>query len=655
MTGDKLEMFPQSILMNYLRRSRLNFLAFAACALCTLPLHAAILAPEKILPEDTLVVVTAPDFSKLRELYLASPQSQLWNDPAMKGFKDKFMSKWNEEFVQPLERDLGVKLADYKTLPQGQLTFAITQNGWPASESQPGLLLLLDAKGKSSQLKTNLAQLRKKWLDSGKALKTEKIRDLEFFTLPFSDKDIPPTIRKLYAPTFPDGTQPPPEADGTNAAKTELIIGQFESLLIAGTSEKAVEKAVAHLTGGAAPALAEVPTFEANRLAVFRDAPCYCWVNAQALVDLLGAKPADKDAGESPFAMLAPQKLLAATGLNGLKTLAVAAQTSGEGTLARFFLGVPEASRDGVFKLFPNGAKEASPPPFVPADAVKFQRWRVDGQGAWAVVQKILGDISPQITGSLNFILDTANEAARQKDPDFDIKKNLFGNLGDDVMSYEKAPRGTSLSDLNNAPGLLLLGSPNAEQLAGALKGLFAITSQAGGTPTEREFLGHKIYSVPAPQMPFSFSTGPAKSAPASLSYTACGGYVALTTDAAMIEEFLRSSGTPPKPLRETPGLTDAAASVGGLSTGWFGFENQAETTRSAFEALRGAATNSATAPTLSGPLLPAAFKEWADFSLLPPFDKIAKYFSFSVFTGSAGADGLTFRIFSPTPPQLKK
>ena len=52
--------------------------------------HGAIPSPEKILPEDTLFLVTAPDFSKLREIYKASPQSQLWNDPAMRPFKEKF-------------------------------------------------------------------------------------------------------------------------------------------------------------------------------------------------------------------------------------------------------------------------------------------------------------------------------------------------------------------------------------------------------------------------------------------------------------------------------------------------------------------------------------------------------------------------------------
>ena len=52
----------------------------------------------------------------------------------MKPFHDNFMAKWNAKFVAPLERDLGVKLADFADLPQGQFTFAVTQNGWNGSD-----------------------------------------------------------------------------------------------------------------------------------------------------------------------------------------------------------------------------------------------------------------------------------------------------------------------------------------------------------------------------------------------------------------------------------------------------------------------------------------------------------------------------------------
>src|SRR6185312_8741578 len=104
-----------------------------------------------------------------------------------------------ESFAVPLERDLGVKLSDFSDLPQGQLTFAVTQNGWDGSdEHSPGFLLLLDAKTNSESLKTNLTALQKKWRDDGKAIRTEIIRGVSFSIVTISSNDIPAALQKIF-------------------------------------------------------------------------------------------------------------------------------------------------------------------------------------------------------------------------------------------------------------------------------------------------------------------------------------------------------------------------------------------------------------------------------------------------------------------------
>jgi hypothetical protein len=644
------------------RRANLRLILLTAFLSTALPGTAATIPPpEKLLPGDTLFLMTAPDCARMREVYRTSPQTLLWHDPAMKPFREKFMNRLKEELIQPLERELGVKFSDYTNLPQGQLTVAITPNsGQGGSDQPPALLLLLDARDKSSQLKTNLADLRKKWVGAGKSIKTEKIRDVEFMTVPLSAKDIPEALKKVLSPGQEDNES---GEGGTNQApKSELMIGQFESLLIVGNATRPVEIVVAHLTGGSVPSLGDLPAYQANRLALFRDAPLYGWVNAKSLIDLLIHKPSDPDAeGAGPFAMFNPERIVAATGLGGLKTLAFAFRNSSDGSFFEFAASAPEAGRQGLLKILPVNGRESGPPAFVPADVIKFQRSRIEGQKAWATLQTMLNDINPQLTASLNFVLDNANTAAREKDPDFDIRKRLFGNLGDDFVNYQKAPRGKTVADLSAAPSLLLLGSPQPEQLAGALKSLLGLVNQQGGAPTEREFLGRKIYSVQLPMMPLPGSD-PRKSAPRTLNYAASSGYVALTMDVPMLEEYLRSSESQQKTLRNAAGIVDAAAKVGGTSSGWFGYENQAETARILVEALRGTAAAGtketkaeASAGSMGFPVTQNAFKDWLDFSLLPPFEKISKYFHFTVYSAGANADGFAFKMFAPVPPQLKK
>jgi hypothetical protein len=636
-----------------------RFLPHAFALLTYLALTASAVVPpvEKLLPDDTLCVVTIPDFTKMREIYRTSPQTQFWNDPAMKPFKERFLAKMTEDLIHPLEHDLGVQLADYTNLLQGQITLAVTQNEWPAKDTQhPGLLLLIDTKDKSGQLMKNLSDIRKKWIEAGKTLRTQKIRNVEFAAYPISSKDMPKTLRKFSGPE----TETESDETETNAPKSELYIGQNESLLILGTEAAPIEKVLAHMTGGSVPSLGDLAAYDQNRLAMFRDAPLYGWANVKALMDALTQKQPKQDADTAdPFAMLSPNKILPAIGIAGVKSLGFSMQIGNDGTTMQVFASVPEESRQGLLKVLPGEAKDSTPPAFVPADAVKFQRWRIDGQKTWAAIQKVAADISPQAAGGISFALNTVNSLAKEKDPNFDINKNLFGNLGDDVISYQKAPKGNTLADLNSAPSLFLVGSPNAEQFASALKYLLALVNQQAASPEERDFLGRKIYSVPLPGSPIpTANLGATVAKPRKLNYAASGGYVAMSTDPSMVEEYLRSSDGQHKALRDTPGLTDAIAKAGGASTGMIGYENQAETTRMLFEALKnGAATNSPGASAMPFGTFSStdAVKDWADFSLLPSFDSVSKYFGMQVYTTSANVDGLLFKVFAPVPPGLRK
>ncbi len=648
---------------------RANSLVFALVGvfLSIVLSHAAVPPVERLLPSDTLFVLSAPDYSKLREIYLQSPMRLFWDDPAMKPFREKFEKKWNEELIVPLERDLGVKFSDYGALLQGQITLAVTQDGWEGkSDAEPGFVFLLDSKDKSDQLKKSIAEFRKKWTDAGKTIKTEKIRDAEFIIITLTTNDVPKTIRQFFPESRPIeelGKEGEKKKDDVN----RLYIGQHESLLIIGSAPngdapKSLEKILAKLTGGSAPVLGDLPAFESSRLAVFRDAPAFLWINTKAFVDVFNKLPDEKPNPDAPNPMPLPdkKKIVTALGIAGLKSIAAGYRSAPDGAGIEVLLGIPESAREGLFKIFATEAKDAAPPAFVPADAVKFQRVRIDLPKAIASIEKILGDISPQMVNMLNFFISNGNEAMRVDEPGFDIRKNIFANLGDDLITYEKVPRDTSLTALSSAPSLTLVGSPAADKLAASLKGILVILNASGGKPETREFLGRKIYSMklPSPQ------TGAGdKAASRSFNYAASGGYVAFSTDIATLEEFLRSSETPPKPLREVAGLGETAQKVGGQGTGWFGYENQTESMRMMMEALRKSSSSSTNSTDDFNPLVSALpfaapekkFKDWIDFSLLPPFDAVSKYFGYSVYSCNANVDGITLKYFSPVPAQLKK
>ena len=579
-----------------------------------------------------------------------SPQWMLWNDPAMKPFHDKFMAKLNEEFVGPLERDLGVKFADFADLPQGQFTFAFTQNGWDAiGEEKPGIILLLDAKDKGNLLKTNLAALQKKWTDAGKPIRTETLRDIKFSVVPLSSNDVPAALAAILPrrqPVSEAGKEP-----AKPASAGEIVIGQFESLLIVGNSIKAVEPVAAHLTGSGIPALGDDAVFANDKTRQFRNSPLYYgWFNARALFAVLNGIPEPEANPAAPTVM--PQvpwdKVLAASGATGLKSASFAARESHDGSQVDINLSVPEADRAGIFKMIATAAKDASAPAFVPADAVKFWRWRQDGQKDWATLEAMLGKISPMAVGSLNAAIAMANASAQLKDPTFDLRKNLIGNLGDDVINYQKSPAGSSAADLNDAPSLVLFAATNPDQTLLTINTVASVMYGQSAATEPREFLGKKIYSI---TLPAQRSAGGAAAASHSLYCTTSGGYIALSTDSGILENFLRNTASPGKPLSAVAGLTEAAQHIGGTGGGLFGYQNQREVMRSAFALFK---SQGAAAGPGSMAALPPTMRDWMDFSLLPDYDQVAKYFFFSVFNGTTTSEGIYFKAFGPRPPGLK-
>jgi len=621
-------------------KNSLRFAAFALFLASPL-LKAAIPPAENLLPADTLLFFTVPDCAAARVSAKSAPNWMFWNDPAMKPFRDRFIGKWDDQFITPIERDLGLNTSDFMDLPQGQFTLAMTVNGANGHETvPPGYLLLLDARGKSDMLKTNLAALVRKWNKAGRALRTEQFHGLVFTVVPLTSNDFAGVLPKKPQVSEIGKEPEKPQKPG------EIYFTQFESLLVAGNSPKVVEPVAAHLTGGGVPSIADNSVFAADKLSQFRDNPQYYgWLNGKGFIDLFTqAPPADADE-DSPslMASMSTSKVLAAVGLTGIKSISFAMHEAHDGSLLTVHMSAPEGTRTGLLKILALTPKDAGVPPFVPADAVKFSRFRLDGKQTWAELQKIVGDISPQSMAGLNSLINMAN-AMGSKTPGFDIRNDLFGNLNDDIISYQKPVAGNSLAELNEAPTIYLVAVSNPDAVINALRVFGGIGGQ-DSSAAPREFQGRKIYSLPLKSAPGAPGSAPQ---PRALHVSSGGGYIALSTDEAIVEEFLRSSGGQNKPLRDNPGLMSAMAHLGGAGGGVFGYENQRETMRITFKALK----NSIAADTALK-LFPPTFREWMDFSLLPDYEAVSKYFYLSTYAGNANAEGLTFKAFAPRPPQL--
>jgi hypothetical protein len=640
---------------------KIRFLWLPALLLCARTAAAAAEPPaQKLLPKDTVMVVAVPDTGKALEVLTNSAMGRLWRDPMLKAFTDKFSAKLQTAAVGPLERQLGIQFADYQGLARGQMTFALIPVDHPAKPDEHyAAVFIIDAGGHAAQLAANLTAVKKKWIDAGKTLKTDNIRGTEFATLMMSTADFSPEklLPGLVATNDDDILpQAPPE-------KVELTFGQSGSLLIVSQSSQVIEKILARQAGGMLAGLDEQPDFQRDFAARFQDASLFAWVNIGAL--MAGPeKPSIPAAGQSLLGdAVAANGAMAALGLTGLTTASIACRDTPEGLNTQIFIGAPESSRRGLLQVLAIEARDSGPPPFVPADAVKFSRIRLDLPKSWRSLEATLNQLSPAYAQSLDYVLGLAGKSDNEK---YDLKSELLAYLGDDIMTYQRSPVDTTLGDLQDAPEILLIGSPNPWKLGIAIKtamGLFVPASSI----KDREFLGRRIYTA---NLPVSLLSGSH-----TTYFAASSGYVALTGDVEMLEEFLRSTDSDKPGLSRTPGLAEAAQKAGGgMSAGIFTYENDKESMRALLETLR---KESVSAPDLlalfglqfnlnsdkvtlglqlnsdktSTVREAGQFKDWCDFSLLPPAGALTKYFNFSVWAGGFTPDGFSLNYFAPAPP----
>ncbi|MSR66974.1 MAG: hypothetical protein EXS24_06330 [Pedosphaera sp.] len=583
---------------------------------------AATPAPQKLLPPDTLLVATVPDANGLRASLNTMPMMMLWNDPAMSAFAKKIEAGIKEGLAQA-EKESGLKLADLQELFQGQITLGVAMPKQAFNPNQiPSLIVIVDSGAKADLLAKKFKEIKDKAAEGGQPLKATKIGGVEFFSPPGADGD------KVYA-------------------------GVSGSLLLIGNKLPALEKVIAAQGGAKAPSLSDNPAFK-SRQEQFSDALGYFWVDAGALIGILQAS-IPETFGDGPTA-ISRDKTLAALGLNAFKSVGISYHLKADGEYFEMAVDAPKAERRGLFNVFAFEALDSGPLPFIGEDASEFSRMRFSPAKAWSQLEKMLTEISPAAAGGIGFV----EGLLKQQDPDLDFRKNLIEVLGNDLIAWSKPPKGAKLEEISSQPSVFLIEATKPKEVINTIRSIAKLASPE--PPLEREFLGRTIYTYKMPNAGNPLG----ELGEMSFHLTTSGGYIAVSTDNATLETYLRGPANATlKPLSQKPGLKEAANKVGGFNTGMFVYQNQGSTARILIDGARqgksflnefpftelfgrGGAVDPVTG-------LPGSnLSKYIDLKALPEYEKIEKYFGFSVSAMSITDKGYSLKMYSPRPSGLK-
>jgi hypothetical protein len=569
---------------------------------------------ESLLPAETVLVMAAPNYASAKKHFKGGASARFWDSAEFKPFRKKLVNGFEENLLVRIEEELAIDFEAFEEMASGPVALAVVPG--QAAGEEPALLLLLDAGRKSFALRRTLSRMERDWKKADRKVSETEIGGVEFTTL-----------------SEPEGNR-------------QMHVGRVGAQLIIGTKPAQIEGVLVRLNGKGDGTLADNEAFAASHRALLKEADFYVWANPSAVLpQLLDNLPDGAELG------IDFGEVVSALGINGLVTFAMAYSERPSGAHYELFIGLPKAKRKGLFGLLETKRADASPPPFVPANVGGFLRWRLDMDAAWKNLDKLLLELSPDVANMVEF---TVGLLGKDKDANFDFRKSFLKNFGDDLILYQMPPKGTALNGIGAGPIVVLVKSPNPDEL---IKGIGAVPGILPPPLNETAMLprrlgDHTVYSFELAEFPDP-STG--ELVKMELLLAARDGYMAVATDTDLLQIFLdgKTSGS----LAKRDGLATAAASVGGMDSGIFGYQNDRNMVLNTMDTLR----NNADQFDMILSMIPTdgfgevSLSEWLDFSLLPTGSKIAKYFDFTVYGAETNDRGISLKMFSPRPATLKR
>ena len=569
---------------------------------------------EALLPAETVLVVAAPDYATAKQHFKASASGQFWDSAEFKPFRKKLSDGFKANVLVKIEEALAVDFEAFEEMASGPVALAVVAGGGDVPE--PSLLLLLDAGRKSFTLRRTLSRMERGWKKEG-----HEVSDLEIGGIDFVTVSDPGSSEKVH-------------------------VGRVGAQLIVGSAAGQIEGVLARLDGKGGNALAGNPAFAADHGTLLKGVDFYLWANlGQVIPQILDNAPDGAELG------IDFGELFGSLGLNGLGTIAINYSERPDGAHSDIFVGMPEAKRTGLFGLLETKRADAAPPAFVPDSAVAFTRWRVDMGAAWNNLEALLLELSPDVANMVEF---TVGLLGKDKDPNFDFKKSFLKNFGDDLMLFQMPANGLSINDLGSDPMVALVKSPDP---AGLIQGIGAVPgilppplNEAALEP--RKLGKHTVHSFGVLELPDP-STG--ELVANEVLFAVKDGYLAIATDTDLMRGLL--DGKAQTPLAKRERLAAAAAAVGGIDPGFFGYQNDRAMISNVMDTLR---ANSDQFEMIFSMIPMEGLDEvgldsWFDFSVLPKGEEVAKYFDITVYGAAIDARGVTLKMFSPRPPGLKR
>jgi hypothetical protein len=587
--------------------------AFMTCVVVSARAN-ALPKTASLVPPETVLLVDVDDFSELKKQFEKTNFYELYKDPAMAAFVEDVKTKYREEIHKLDENDIFRTLMDTDVLPQGRVAFALVLTEQTIDANEPPVLFITQWGENIDKIKQAIDKMAEKNIEMGGHQKSsEDYRGVSIETMLDEQS-------KTFSYCFVD----------------DCFIGAMNTDIL--------KFAIAHIKGVTSATLADDADYNATMKVVgpYHDVDVY--VNIKQIIKTALAKDTTNET----------QTIITNLGFDNVTSLGYSvgvARRPGISHSCRVLLKI-EGGKKGICKMLDFQSDVIRAARFIPASAHSVIFANLNIRNIYEQLYNILYNFNPTTAAMMQVpLLPTGPEGQ----PGLELKGDIIDHLGAQII-IAQSTRKPLPADSMPTESLIAIAVRNRDGLEESLSLWHSKMILPSNPDAQRELLGHTIYLLSMPALPF-FRPGrtPMQALPESgpvqmpnLAFTITDTHLILGFEPAVEQAIRTLSSSEAESVGSAEWFTSAKLAIPSV-VGLAALEDHTTSTEILWWMLKqtSKAKKSGTAPGLTEITMfgPMAFAQMFNFDLLPEFDAVRKYFGSSVFYGVSRPDGFFFEF----------
>ena len=620
------------------------FCCFTLAVLWTPATVRALTLPEtsKLLPPETVLLIDVQNLSRFIKQFEETNFYKLCKEPAMAPFFDDFKSKWRENSLKQKDKTLGL-LAGMDELPEGRIAFALVFNEKLKDAEVPPFVFVIQWERNINKIRELVDKAVKRVVDDGNHRKSEDYRDIDITTI----------IRK-----------------SSNKAYHFCFV---ENCLIASMDSDILKFVIAHIKGASSPTLADDADYSTTmRTVKLQDSEQIdCYVNIKQLIGIAKIVADSEDKAETIINNLGVDNV---TSFGCSISPGASSRASVRSSFSKAFLKI-RGPKKGISKMLEIESAPLRIPRFISETAYSVSFVNLNINNAYSELGKMLSSFSPQFATLMYMPLIPASP---QGEPPLQIKTDIVDHLGSQIIISQSISEPASGADTPaQDTSLIALAIHNRGALEKSLSTLHSKILAANNPNASRQLLGHTIYLldfqgflpslIAPPVAPMQNPGGRQIPIIPKFAFTVTDTHLIFSTESA-VEKAIRTLNSTQNVSVDSARWFNIAKSAVPSVAGLVALQNDTTSGKYIWSEMRNLSKQmkkkdkdssvkmeigvkpGSTFPQM---MFSQAGVDLFDFTLLPEFDAVKKYFGLSAFYGNSKPDGFFFELRYLNPPDM--